>query len=105
MLSFSDILNFLQKHPDELNHLFLWGSSGTGKTLLLIECLRIMMAKCKLQKPKKEIKPMVVVYHHQIKENSELIKNLESEYLPSITWKENIKPKTFKQLCSGKEII
>ena len=91
----------LQKYPEEINHLFLWGSSGTGKTLLLIECLRIMMAKCKLQKPKKNVEAIVLVYHHSIDEDSELMKDLEKKYLPSINSKDNIKPKTFKQLCKG----
>ena len=94
---------FLQKYPDELNHLFLWGSSGTGKTLLLIECLRIMMAKCKLLKPNREIEPIVLVYHHNVKEDSELMKNLEEKYLPSIFSNCLFKPKTFKQICKGKK--
>ena len=63
---------FLQKYPNELNHLFLWGSSGTGKTLLLIECLRIIIAKCKLQKPRKEMETFVLVYHENVDEKSEL---------------------------------
>ena len=60
-----------------------------------------MVAKCKFQKPK-DVEPIVLVYHEQVNENSELMKDLENKYLPSIVSKGKIKPKTFKQFCNGK---
>ena len=60
-----------------------------------------MMAKCKLQKPKKDVEAIVLVYHHSVEEDSELIKDLKKKYLHSITSKEKVNPKTFKQLCQG----
>ena len=61
-----------------------------------------MMAKRKLQVPKKEIEVLVVVYSYQAKKKSELMKDLEERYLPSIAAsEEKIIPKTFKQLCKG----
>ena len=72
-----------------LNHLFLWGSSGTGKTLLLVETLRIMMAHYKLQK--KELEVIVLVYHDHVEEHSELMKDFKTKYLSSIKTDEVIK--------------
>ena len=92
---------FLQEYPDEVKHVFVWGSAGTGKTLVLVECLRIMLAKCRLQNPKKEIETMGLVYHYQVADNCELIKDLEKKYLPSIVAKSKMTPKTFQQLCKG----
>ena len=85
----------MQKYPDELKHVFLWGSAGTGKTLVLVECLRIMLAKFRLEKPKEEIESIVLVYHHDVKEDSELIKYIEKKYLASFLPNGMIKPKTF----------
>ena len=59
------------------------------------------MAKCKLQKPMKEVEAFVLVYHHSVKEDSELMKDLEKKYLPTITSKEKVEPRTFKQFCIG----
>ena len=84
-----------------MNHLFLWGSHGTGKTLLLVEALRIMMAHYKLQKV--EAKVIVLTYHDKVIESSELLKDLRTKYMPSITVDKtnNIKITTFKELCKG----
>ena len=60
-----------------------------------------MMAKCRLQKPNKEVEAIVLVYHEGVNENSQLMKDLEKKYLPSIVSKEKIKPKTPQQLCQG----
>ena len=78
----------------------MWGSSGTGKTLLLVETLRIMMAYYKLQKIDTEV--IVLTYHDYISESSELLKDLKTKYLQSITEDKTIKITTFKQLCKGK---
>ena len=78
----------------------MWGSSGTGKTLLLVETLRIMLAYYKLQKIETEV--IVLTYHDDIDESSELLKDLYTKYLPSIIEDKTIKITTFKQLCKGK---
>ena len=61
-----------------------------------------MMAKCRLQNPKKEVEAIVLVYHYQVGDNSELMKDLEKKYLSSIVSKTKIKPKHFLDLCEGK---
>ena len=59
-----------------------------------------MMAYYKLQKIGTEI--LVLVYHDEVEEDSELLKDLKTKYLPSITTdKTNIKITTFKALCNG----
>ena len=79
----------------------MWGSSGTGKTLLLVETLRIMLAYYKLQKIETEV--IVLTYHDQVEESSELFKDFGTKYLPSITDdKTNIRITTFQELCQGK---
>ena len=85
-----------------MKHLFLWGSAGTGKTLLLIEWLRIMIARAKLKIPEHEPEVHVLVYHEHVNESSEIMKDLEEKYLPSLNSDGNVKPKTFLQLCNGK---
>ena len=101
MYKASKYITQLQNYPHKKRHLFLWGSSGTGKTLLLIECLRIMMAISKLKSPKMKTEVIVLVYHENIKDTSQIIKDLKEKYLPSITSGTNIKPKTFIQFCNG----
>ena len=36
--------------------LFVWGSAGTGKTLILVEALKIKMSKGEVQSKKKSVK-------------------------------------------------
>ena len=56
------------------------------------------MAHYKLQKKETEI--MVLIYHDDVEEESELIKDFNRKYLPSLTDQE-IKVITFKKLCKG----
>ena len=60
-----------------------------------------MIAKCKLQNPKKKAESIVLVYHDGVEDNIGLMKDLEEKYLPSITTKENIQPRRFQQFCKG----
>lgn len=64
-----------------------------------------MLAKCRLQNPKKEVDTFVLVYHEHVEEDSELMKDLDKKYIQSISSKSNIKPKIFKQLCQGSELL
>ena len=58
------------------------------------------MAHYKLQKVETEV--IVLTYHEEVNEESELLKDLKTKYLPSISEDKAIKVKTFKQLCKGK---
>ena len=95
-------LSLLQKVPQGLQHVFLWGSSGTGKSVLLFQALRIMLAHFKLKK--KETDVIVLTYHHHIKDDSELINDFNVKYLPSIFSDGKIQARTFKSFCEGKKI-
>lgn len=59
-----------------------------------------MLAYYKLQKVETEV--IVLVYHEHVDETSELLKDLKTKYLPTVTEDKTIKIKTFKQLCKGK---
>lgn len=82
-----------------MQHLFLWGSGGTGKTLLLIEVLRMKLAYFKLKNIPTKV--LVIVYHWGADENLELIKNLKEKFSDPSFDDYEIEPKTFWQICKG----
>ena len=61
-----------------------------------------MLAKFKLQNPKNEVEAIVLVYHEQVEPDFELMVDFTEKYLPSIICNEMMEPKTFKELCEGK---
>ena len=60
-----------------------------------------MLAKHNIQNPKKKVEAFVLVYHHNVEEDSEFIKDLEKKYLSSIVSKTKIKLKQFRYICQG----
>ena len=62
-----------------------------------------MMAYYKLQKIETEV--IVLTYHDYIDETSELLKDLKTRYVPSVTEDKAIKIVTFPQLCNGNLIF
>ena len=97
------ILKKTQKSLDEgrPQHVFLWGSNGTGKTLLLVEILRMYLAHFKLKGMNTKV--LVVVYHLAAGAESKLLDDLKNKYFghmdPNTS---NIQIQTLKQACTGK---
>ena len=61
-----------------------------------------MLAHYRLKKVETEV--IVLVYHEHANDKSELIKDFDSKYLPSIFADCTIKAKIFKKFCSGNQI-
>ena len=70
---------------------------------MLFQALRIMLAHFKLRKKKTEV--IVLTYHYHIRDDSELIKDFNAKYLPSIFAHGNVKAKSFKTICKGKNLV
>ena len=96
MLSLQN-LNGLNARP---KNVFLWGSSGTGKTLLLVEILKMYLAHFKLKNVKTKV--LLVVYHTAVSDECILIKDLKAKYLSLSKNEADIQVMTFKQACKGK---
>ena len=78
-----------------LGHVFLSGSAGTGKTLLLVEILKMYLAHFKLKGVK--TKALVITYDNGISENGRLIEDLRTNVVSDT----NIEVMTFKEACKG----
>ena len=59
-------------------NLFLWGTSGTGKTLMLAEGVKMKRSRCKQEG--QEVRVFVTTYE----DSEELLRDLERKYLPGI---------------------
>ena len=84
---------------DQPKHIFLWGSSGTGKTLLLAQALSIKLSHYKKQGVKLNV--MVTNYFSINESGGQLMKDFKERYLPHLANAEFVKFLTFKKLCSG----
>ena len=80
-------------------HIFLWGSSGTGKTLLLVEILQMYFAFFKLKKMK--TKALVIAYHNLMSNNAKLIADLNTKYFANVPADVDIQVMTLRQACEG----
>ena len=80
-------------------HVFLSGSAGTGKTLLLVEILKIYLAHFKLKGVK--TKALVIAYDNGISENARLIEDLKNKYLNDMVSNADIEVLTFREACKG----
>ena len=100
-----EILKKIRKcvEEDELQHVFLTGSGGTRKTLLLVEILQMYLAHFKLKGTK--TKALVITYDNGISENGRLITDLKTKYLANVVSEAEIKVMTFKETCKGKKHI
>ena len=79
--------------------MFLWGSSGTGKTLLLVEILKIYLAHFKLKNIRTKV--WVIVYHSSVSDDCKLIEDFKEKYLILGKNESEIKVMTFKKACKG----
>ena len=95
MLSLQN-LNGLNARP---KNVFLWGSSGTGKTLLLVEILKMYLAHFKLKNVRTRV--LVIVYHVRVSDDCKLIENLKEKYLTLGKNEADFQVMTFNQACKG----
>ena len=96
-----NIVDFDRK-PGPRN-LFLWGYSGTGKTLFITEALKIKMNKLRLLR-KKGMEFNIIVTHfkpgiHDREQDCSLMKDLKEKYLKNLVDESFIRFINFKQLC------
>ena len=84
--------NVADKQP---KNIILWGSSGTGKTILLTEALTM-----KINHYKKEGVTMKIIVSSW-GSASQLMKDLKDKYLSHLVSDENIKFVGFVELCLG----
>ena len=75
-----------------LCNLLLWGSAGTGKTLLLCECLKIVISKLKTEGGK--VKVFIMTFD---RDAPELLKKLKDQYLATLD--EKVTFIRMSQLC------
>ena len=84
-------------------NVILYGSSGTGKTLLLAEILKIKIAHFKMlnQKP---IKVLIATYEPYYVKTDQLKQDLKEKYnLQAILQELEGEPKTIVELSAGNE--
>ena len=96
------ILKKVRKSLDEgkPQHVFLWGSGGTGKTLLLVEILQMYLAHFKLKNIKTKI--LVIIYYYRSTTKSQLMIDLKTKYIANINQEADINVMTFAEACKGK---
>ena len=81
-------------------NILLFGSHGTGKTILLTEILLMRMAFYK-QFSDIQIHKIIVSCFNSISEDYILLKNLKERYVGFPIFERNIQFKNFKSLCQG----
>ena len=84
-------------------NVILYGSSGTGKTLLLVEILRIKIAHFKMVN-QKQIKVLIATYEPWYVKTDQLKKDLKEKYnMQAILEEFEVEPKTIYELSTGNE--
>ena len=82
-------------------NIILYGSAGTGKTLLLVEILRMKVAHYKML-ARKPIKVIIAAYGSTFIRTDQLKQDFKTKYnLQDILEEFNVEPKTIKELSSG----
>ena len=82
-------------------NIFLWGSSGTGKTLVLVEALLMKISQYK----REGVKVRVIVSSYQAySEEGSLMVDFKQKYLVSLVDKENVSFVTTRALCQQKGV-
>ena len=101
-----EIINQVRSHleQDDPQNIFLWGSGGTGKTLLMAEILQMYHSFYKMKGVPTKI--LVIVYHSLTKDDAELLNDLRTKYfVANMFLEDNFSVKTFKQACKGNSSI
>ena len=79
-------------------NIFLWGSSGSGKTILLTEILKMKMSYYN----KKSVKLNVFVTSYMATSESQLMFDFRDKYLPFLPSESQVEFIPFNSLCQGK---
>ena len=80
-------------------NIFLWGSSGTGKTIVLTEILKIKISHYK----KTNIRLNVFVTSYMATSSSQLMQDFKEKYLAYLPTKCQVRFVPFNLLCQGKK--
>ena len=81
-------------------NIFLWGSSGTGKTIILTEVLKMKISHYK----KQNIKLNIFITSYMAASGSQLIEDFKHKYLAHLPSECHFKFVPFNLLCKGKFI-
>ena len=79
-------------------NIILWGSYGTGKTLLLVEALGIKISYYKRQNV--DMKVFISSYSND-SYDSPLMEDFRERYMPRLVHEEFVEFIDFKHLCEG----
>ena len=83
-------------------NIILYGSAGTGKTLMLVEIMRMKVAHYKMLADK-PIKVIIATYQPLFAKTDQLIEDFKTKYnLQDILHEFNVEPKTMESLSEGK---
>ena len=82
---------------DQPQNVFLWGSSGTGKTIMLAEAMKMKISHYMKQGKKLNI----FVTSYMATPESQLLKLLKDKYLSHIPSGNHVKFMPFHLLCKG----
>ena len=91
-----EIIKKVVKNPSQ--NIFLWGSSGTGKTIILTEILKMKISHYK----KMGLKLNVYVTSYMATPESQLIDDFKMKYLAHLPITCQVQITTFNLLCQGK---
>ena len=89
------IRTIAEKKP---RNIFLWGSTGTGKTLLLIEALLMKISQYRREGRQLDI-IVTAFWSSQV-----LIKNFRENYLSSLAMQDNVTIVDFQVLCQKQDV-
>ena len=93
------IIKKVTNNPSQ--NIFLWGSSGTGKTILLTEILKIKLSYYKM----KMVQLNVFVTSYMATSDSQLIHDFKEKYLAFLPSTCHIRFTPFNLLCKGKKLL
>ena len=83
-----------------MTNVFLWGSSGTGKTLLAMETLKIKLSRLRAErKEQKKIRVIVTEYSDRV--DSSLLANIREKHLANV---EGVQILCLDKLCEALKI-
>ena len=92
----TDIIEEISKH--KYDNVILWGSHGTGKTLLLVEALGIKTSHYKIQNVR--MKVLISSYINNSCDSA-LMKDLKNYYLAHFMHEDYVEFTDFPHLCEG----